>query len=51
MPELAVVIVSHPIGGIDPQKVVDKADDALQDMIEVLIMPEKELAERAKKQS
>ena len=51
MPDLAVVIVPHPIGGIDPQKVASKADDAFQDMIEVLTMPEKELSERARKQS
>ena len=51
MPNLAILTVPHPIGGIDLKEVVKKADDALEEMIEVLTMPREKLAERAKKQS
>ena len=47
MPDLAMVVVLHPIGGIDPKEVVQKADDALEEIIEVLTMPQEKLHERA----
>jgi hypothetical protein len=34
-PHLAIVTVSHPIGGIDLTEVRKKADGAIKDMIEI----------------
>lgn len=51
MPHLAMVIVPHPVGGIDLQQVTGKAEEAMEDMVRVMSMPREELAERAKKQS
>ena len=39
MANLPMVIVPHPIGGIAPEEVARKADDAFEDMIEALSMP------------
>ena len=51
MPHLAIVIIPHPIGGIDPKEVARKADDALDDMIAALTTPLEQLPERARQQS
>jgi len=39
MRNLAMVIVPHPVGGIAPEKVANKADDALEEMLGVFGMP------------
>ena len=50
MPYIATVIVPHPVGGIDSSEVTKRAEEALEDMIEVLAMPREKLPERSKKQ-
>ena len=43
-PNLAIVIVSHPIGGIELSKVREKADGAFSDIIKVLTEPSEKLS-------
>ncbi len=50
MPYAPVVVVPHPIGGIDLKEVARKAEDALEDLIKALITPREKLAERAREQ-
>ena len=33
MPDLRLVVVSHPIGGISPEEVIGKADNIIDDVI------------------
>lgn len=37
MPDLAYFVVGHPIGGIRPAKVKEKAADAVPDAVEALL--------------
>ena len=48
-PNLAIVTVSHPIGGIELSKVREKADGAISDIIRVLTEPSEKLAEATSK--
>ncbi len=50
MPYIAIVIVPHPIGGLEHGEVARKAGQALEDMIKVLTMPRERLPQRAKEQ-
>lgn len=36
MPDLAVVVIEHPLGGIEPEHVRDKARGALGDVVGLL---------------
>jgi hypothetical protein len=36
MPDLAIVVVPHPVGGIDPKEVERKADNIIEDIIKSL---------------
>ena len=36
MPNLAVAVIEHPLGGIDPDEVVAKARGVLADVLELL---------------
>lgn len=36
MPDMAIVVVPHPIGGINPEEVVKKADEALEEIIKAI---------------
>jgi len=51
MANLPMVVVPHPIGGIDRKEVARKADDAFEDMIEALSLPQGKSSERATQQS
>jgi len=51
MPNLAIVTVPHPVGGIEPEKVAPKADNALEDVIEALSTSREKLPERTSQQS
>ena len=51
MANLPMVVVPHPIGGIDPKEVARKADDAFKDMIEALSMSQGKSSEQATPQS
>jgi hypothetical protein len=42
-PNLAIVTVSHPIGGIELSRVREKADGAFSDIIKVLTEPSEKL--------
>lgn len=42
MANLPMVIVPHPIGGIDPKEVAKKADDAFEDVIKAISAPQEE---------
>ena len=44
-PNLAIVTVSHPIGGVELSKVREKADGAISDIIKVLTEPSEKLTE------
>jgi hypothetical protein len=44
-PNLAIVKVSHPIGGIELSKVREKADKAISDITKVLTEPSEKLPE------
>jgi hypothetical protein len=44
-PNLAIVKVSHPIGGIELSKVREKADGAISDIIKILTEPSEKLPE------
>ena len=48
-PNLAIVTVSHPIGGIELSKVREKADGAISDIIKVLTEPSEKLTEATSK--
>ena len=37
MPELPLVIVSHPIGGLKPDEVTEKADHIIDDTVARLL--------------
>jgi hypothetical protein len=37
MPSLPLVIVSHPIGGLKPEEVTEKADGVVEDIIAHLV--------------
>ena len=50
MPHIAIVVVPHPIGGIDLKDVIKKADDILEATIEALTLPRERLPERAANQ-
>ena len=50
MPYEPVVIVPHPVGGIDLKEVAKKADDALEDLIKAITTPREKLAERTQEQ-
>jgi len=43
-PNLAIVTVSHPIGGIELSRVREKADGAFSDIIKVLAEPSEKLS-------
>lgn len=51
MANLPMVIVPHPIGGVDPKEVARKADDAFEDMIEALSVPQRKSSEQVTQQS
>jgi hypothetical protein len=42
-PHLAIVTVSHPIGGVGLPEIKKKADGAIKDMIEILTNPSRKL--------
>ena len=44
-PYLAIVTVSHPIGGIDLTEVKKKAEGAIKDIMEILTHPSGKLLE------
>lgn len=44
-PHLAIVTVSHPIGGVGLPEVKKKADGAIKDIIEILTNPSRKLSE------
>jgi hypothetical protein len=44
-PHLAIVTVSHPIGGVGVPEVKKKADGAIEEMIEILTNPSGKLLE------
>jgi hypothetical protein len=48
-PHLAIVPVSHPIGGIDLTEVRKKAEGAINDIIKVLTEPSEKLSEAIRK--
>ena len=48
MANLPMVIVPHPIGGIDLKEVEKKADDAFEDMITALFVPQGESSEQTR---
>ena len=50
MPALPLVIIPHPIGGIDRDEVARKADTIAEEVIEVMTMPLDKLQERAGRQ-
>ena len=37
MPDLTMAIAAHPLGGLQPQKLLDKADGLLNQVVEGLI--------------
>ena len=39
LPQLAILFLPHPIGGISPDEVVRKADNAIDEMITLVTMP------------
>jgi len=51
MPDLAIVSVPHPIAGVDRREVAKKADNILEEVIQVMTMPQDKLSQRAKQQS
>jgi hypothetical protein len=44
LPSLPLVIVPHPIGGLTPKEVQDKADGAIEQVLRLLTKPREELA-------
>ena len=44
-PHLAIVTVSHPIGGVGLPEVKKKADGAIKEIIEILTKPSRKLPE------
>jgi len=36
MPDLAVVVIAHPLGGIEPDEVRKKAEGAVASVVELL---------------
>ncbi len=38
-PHLAIIKVSHPIGGVDPAQIRKKAEGAIQDIVAILTKP------------
>jgi len=48
MANLPMVIVPHPIGGIDPKEVARKADDAFGDMLKAFSMPQEKSSGQAR---
>ena len=48
-PNLAIVKVSHPIGGVELAEVRKKADGAISDIIKVLTEPSEKLPEAVNK--
>jgi len=47
MPDLAMVTVPHPVAGVTREEVARKADGILDEVIEVITMPQEKLRERA----
>jgi len=50
MPHIAFITVPHPIGGINLQNVMKKADEALEDVVKILTMPRDKLSEQVTEQ-
>jgi len=47
-PNLAMIVVPHPIGGADPREVIKKAHDALGKLVVILTAPRERLADFVK---
>ena len=46
-PDLAIVSVSHPVGGIAVDEIRKKADDAVEEMIKIVTVPPVRLSEKS----
>jgi len=51
MPHLATVVVPHPVGEIAIEEVIQKAEEALEEMVEAVTMARDELAARPESRS
>lgn len=48
MPSLAIVTVSHPVGGLKQEEVQQRANDAIDELVQMLVTPREKLSQLVK---
>lgn len=46
MPHLPIVVIPHPLGGLKPEEVEERAKGAVEEIVNTIVLPVHELKQR-----